>query len=479
MRAQGYDGAANMSGIHKGVQARIKEIVPTANYVHCKAHVLNLAIVHASQDPSVRTMMATIQEIAFSFHYFAKKLGKLQDELEQNQNVKDKLDGKTKIQTLCKKTCWFSRASALSTFKAAFPVIVSSLEYLQSKGDGKSGVQLSAILRFDFILPLVIVNHILEAIVPLTSMLQGVSCDLVEAVNKCQTLIRVFENERNDIAVFNCLYDEAVELAEHFGIIPSKPRTTGRQRNRANPAVVGIQDYRRVTLYIQFLDHLLNELRDRLVNSEERFLAQMLLPNNLKSLNRDHQIRIFRAYESDLQSEDQFLLEIKRWVARWDIYPSKKPDQLYPLPLDMCLEDVSYKKMTGQSSSHNYRKYPPRNGVDGDLSTMFHTRFEKNPYWWVDLGSSFSVHHVEIWNRNGTSYGRRLRELDIMVGPTLSKMKSCAYHKGRVSPEKHLILKCSKTTKGRYVKLGLRVKEYFHLMEVKVFAYGKTCLNKT
>jgi hypothetical protein len=188
MRTQGYDGAANMSGIHRGVQARIKEIDPTANYVHCKAHVLNLAIVHASQDASVRTMMATIQEMAFSFHYSAKKLGKLQDELDKNQNVKDKLDGKTKVQTLCE-TRWFNRTDALTNFKSAFPVIVSSLEYLQSKGDDKSGVQLSAILRFDFILPLVIVNHILQAVVPLTAMLQCVSCDLLE------TLIRVFEKE--------------------------------------------------------------------------------------------------------------------------------------------------------------------------------------------------------------------------------------------------------------------------------------------
>jgi len=46
MRAQGYDGAANMSGIHKGVQARVRERIPTAQYVHCKAHVLNLASVH-------------------------------------------------------------------------------------------------------------------------------------------------------------------------------------------------------------------------------------------------------------------------------------------------------------------------------------------------------------------------------------------------------------------------------------------------
>ena len=59
MRAQGYDGAATMSGIHRGVQANIRERIPKAQYVHYKAHVLNLAIVHSSSDVSVRTMMAT------------------------------------------------------------------------------------------------------------------------------------------------------------------------------------------------------------------------------------------------------------------------------------------------------------------------------------------------------------------------------------------------------------------------------------
>ena len=55
MRAQGYDGAANMSGMHR--EARIRERIPTAQYVHYKAHVLNLAIVHSSLDVSVKTMM--------------------------------------------------------------------------------------------------------------------------------------------------------------------------------------------------------------------------------------------------------------------------------------------------------------------------------------------------------------------------------------------------------------------------------------
>ncbi|CAC5420415.1 unnamed protein product [Mytilus coruscus] len=47
MRAQGYDGAANMSGKYNGVQARIPNIIPEATYVHCKSHCLNLAVASA------------------------------------------------------------------------------------------------------------------------------------------------------------------------------------------------------------------------------------------------------------------------------------------------------------------------------------------------------------------------------------------------------------------------------------------------
>jgi hypothetical protein len=81
--------------------------------------------------------------------------------------VKGKLDGKRKLKTLCA-TRWFSRANALATIKASFPVIVSNLEYLQTNGDGKSGVHLYGILRFDFFLPLVVCSHTLHTVVPIT-----------------------------------------------------------------------------------------------------------------------------------------------------------------------------------------------------------------------------------------------------------------------------------------------------------------------
>ncbi|GFQ64589.1 zinc finger MYM-type protein 1 [Trichonephila clavata] len=43
-RGQGYDGAANMSGAYGGLQKLIKDKQPTANYVHCSAHNLNLVL---------------------------------------------------------------------------------------------------------------------------------------------------------------------------------------------------------------------------------------------------------------------------------------------------------------------------------------------------------------------------------------------------------------------------------------------------
>lgn len=57
MRAQGYDGASNMSGRHNSVQALMRQHAPDATYIHCKAH---LAVVHSCKEPCVRTMMATV-----------------------------------------------------------------------------------------------------------------------------------------------------------------------------------------------------------------------------------------------------------------------------------------------------------------------------------------------------------------------------------------------------------------------------------
>ncbi|CAF5017893.1 unnamed protein product, partial [Rotaria sp. Silwood1] len=46
---QCFDGASAMRGIYKGVSTRLLQIVPTALYVHCNGHILNLCLVDLSQ----------------------------------------------------------------------------------------------------------------------------------------------------------------------------------------------------------------------------------------------------------------------------------------------------------------------------------------------------------------------------------------------------------------------------------------------
>ncbi|CAF4742525.1 unnamed protein product, partial [Rotaria socialis] len=46
---QCFDGASAMRGTYKGVSTRLLQIVPTALYVHCNGHILNLCLVDLSQ----------------------------------------------------------------------------------------------------------------------------------------------------------------------------------------------------------------------------------------------------------------------------------------------------------------------------------------------------------------------------------------------------------------------------------------------
>ena len=67
-------------------------------------------------------------------------------------------------------------------------------------------------------------------------------------------------------------------------------RTTGRQRNRANPQVTDTKEYWRITLHYQFLDPLLSVLRDHLVKNEDRFLLLLLILINLNKLKQEDEL---------------------------------------------------------------------------------------------------------------------------------------------------------------------------------------------
>ena len=123
MRAQGYDGASVTCGHASDVQTQIRQVNPNAVYVHCRPHVLNLCIVHASKLPLVRNIMDTMQEVTLAFKFSAKCLLIFKEQLGDNPVAREEMGRRSKLKLLCEAR-WASRADCLSVFVDAFKVLL-------------------------------------------------------------------------------------------------------------------------------------------------------------------------------------------------------------------------------------------------------------------------------------------------------------------------------------------------------------------
>jgi hypothetical protein len=332
IRGQGYDGAANMAGKHRGVQARIRQRVPYANYTHCRAHSLNLAIIHACKEPLIRNLMDTVQTIAFAFDYSAKRLTQFKESLELDADVKDAMERKTKLKTLCE-TRWFSRVDSLTTFLKCYDVIVAALRELAEDGDSKARSHVCSILQFDFIIALVTAEHVLAPTNPLSAVLQGKEQDLLEAVKECQAVISILQAERADDTIWEAIFSKSEEVGTTHNIAANVPRVVGRQQHRCNALANTPSEYWKRNLYLPFIDHLIAELTDRLILNEPRFIAQYLIPSALRDLTHEKITNLYFTFGDDIPAADnqEFIREVQRWKARWadvDDKPATLADSL-------------------------------------------------------------------------------------------------------------------------------------------------------
>ena len=131
-------------------------------------------------------------------------------------------------------------------------------------------------------------------------MLQGQSINLIEAAKESKVVISVLREKRNDQTVWSELFERAKELPAGCEIDPGVPRISAIQRNRANVPAVTPQQYWYRALYLPLVDHLIQELNDRLLNHNDRFLGQYLITTQLGSLNRETTNKIYNAYSNDL-----------------------------------------------------------------------------------------------------------------------------------------------------------------------------------
>ena len=115
-RAQGYDNAANMAGIHGGVQAILKGKNKKAIFNGCVDHSLNLCGQHSfAENVSCVTFFGTLETM---FSFFAASTNQW-DVLIDHTGVKRQST-----------TCWIANHDAVKPVKEKFDKFVAAIEAL-------------------------------------------------------------------------------------------------------------------------------------------------------------------------------------------------------------------------------------------------------------------------------------------------------------------------------------------------------------
>ncbi len=119
MRGSSYDGASVMSGNKTGLQARIKDIVPWALYVHCYAHKLNLIVVDACKATRhAADFFALLQEV---YNFVSGSCVHAKWIELQKTEMPDQVP--IELKRLCK-TRWTAQIRACDAVKSGLPILL-------------------------------------------------------------------------------------------------------------------------------------------------------------------------------------------------------------------------------------------------------------------------------------------------------------------------------------------------------------------
>lgn len=112
----------------------------------------------------------------------------------------------------------------------------------------------------------------------------------------------------------------------------TKPRITGRQLHHSNPPSSSPEEYYRISLYDEFLSHIVAELGERFVNNQSHSIAVGLL-HLVPSVNDEVGIpeeltRVVDLYKDDLPYAIMFTTEYSLWVRKHKECVSAVPEKL-------------------------------------------------------------------------------------------------------------------------------------------------------
>jgi hypothetical protein len=205
----------------------------------------------------------------------------------------------------------------------------------------------------------------------------------------------------------------------------------------------------------------------------------------------------FLRFADPIRSTLCAIQETQRWLVKQSIQQREAADQTR-IELGKAFDTVAWMVWRALNPSQNIARGCPASqsslsmwsvdddapravsGVYANGSYSFHTEFEENPWWMVDLRSESAVEAIVVYNRTDACPDRS-DSLQVMVSLDGNAWNTVYDHAGRppfggitktgstVAGMPPLCIPCV-GTRARYVKLQLATTTALHLDQIEVYA---------
>ena len=348
-RGQCYDGAGNMSGRLNGASSLIRAEHDKAIYVHCMNHRLNLCVADTCQLPLVRNMMDVVRKISEFFYNSPKR----QQHLISKIRLLMPAANHFVLVNVCR-TRWIERIDGMDRIVELLHPVVATLEHISMNRNAPSdgnwnqnsrndAQALINAITFSFIITVVIVRHILDLTRPLTVRLQKKAMDLLKAREEVLLLKSALRGMQTDLNTrHHALYEEAVTLARLVSVQPSMPRIIQRQVYRNNAPAPTPEDYYRINLTTDFLNHVLMQLDSRF--EDDVFVCYKgfsVIPSILLATDpiwKDNVREFCDHYRQDIPNYAGLPAELLLWERMWKEKKDRRED--IPDSISATLEQI-------------------------------------------------------------------------------------------------------------------------------------------
>lgn len=328
-RGQAYDNASNMSGAYNGLQAKIKEVAPLADYIPCAAHSLNLVVSSTAESCTAAChFFILLQEVYVFFANSTNRWEKLQAEMGKRKKTLKRVNI----------TRWSARDDACRSLRDSWHEVLRTLKAIEQDPTEKpiAVCEASGILRklhkVETAFMVVFWSAILEKINKTSAHIQSSTVDLVTVEGYYGSLHHFFDALRNDFQLFE-LEARNLSVTKEYEVERSDKRVHKRKKfydessEEEEDCFSSASDSFRIDIFYVIIDRVLLELKKR-KDAYSGFCRKFAFLAKINEYEenelRDQARYLMKMYPNDL--EDEFCeecLHFKTFISSANI---KKPE---------------------------------------------------------------------------------------------------------------------------------------------------------